>query len=96
MARVLGLWNWRRNFSNPTFICTTPIPGESDSASPSIHAYDVLLAQTRELIEACPCENGCPSCVGPAGEKSERAKEVALVILAQLCPSEPSTGPDQK
>jgi len=26
-----------------------------------------------------------------AGEKNERAKEVALAILAQLCSSEPST-----
>ncbi len=25
-------------------------------------------AQTRELIAACPCEKGCPSCVGPAGD----------------------------
>ena len=40
--------------------------------------------QTRELIAACPCENGCPSCVGPTGERGERAKEAALAILSRL------------
>jgi DEAD/DEAH box helicase domain-containing protein len=45
----------------------------------------LLLRRTRELIAACPCENGCPSCVGPAGEKSERTKEAALAILDHLC-----------
>jgi DEAD/DEAH box helicase domain-containing protein len=43
-----------------------------------------LLAKARELIAACPCENGCPSCVGPAGEQAERAKDAALAILARL------------
>ena len=43
-----------------------------------------LLAKTRELIAACPCDNGCPSCVGPVGERGERAKEAALAILQRL------------
>ena len=40
-----------------------------------------LLNRTLELISACPCENGCPSCVGPTADHSERTKEVALEIL---------------
>jgi len=28
-----------------------------------------------------PCEQGCPSCVGPAGDLAPRAKEAALAIL---------------
>ena len=43
-----------------------------------------LLRQTAELIAACGCEAGCPSCVGPAGETGERGKEVAAQILAEL------------
>jgi len=39
---------------------------------------------TRELIVACPCESGCPSCVGPVGERGEHAKEAALAILSRL------------
>jgi len=32
----------------------------------------------------CPCESGCPSCVGPVGEVGEKGKEVALVILSRV------------
>ena len=60
-------------------------PGGIGFSEPLYHSYQELLTRTRELIAACPCENGCPSCVGPAGDKSERAKEVALSILEQLC-----------
>ena len=85
-----------KEFFEPNLYVYDAYPGGIGFSEPLYHAYDALLAQTRELIEACPCENGCPSCVGPAGEKSERAKEVALAILAQLCSSKPSTGRDQE
>ena len=60
-------------------------PGGIGFSEPLYRAHDLLLRRTRELISACPCERGCPSCVGPAGEKSERTKEAALQILARLC-----------
>ena len=60
-------------------------PGGIGFSEPLYHSCQELLTRTRELIAACPCENGCPSCVGPAGDKSERAKEVALSILERLC-----------
>ncbi|MHB9146552.1 MAG: DEAD/DEAH box helicase [Symbiobacteriia bacterium] len=47
--------------------------------------YDMLgdLLQTgRELVEACPCEAGCPSCVGPANEVGPTGKAAALRLLA--------------
>jgi DEAD/DEAH box helicase domain-containing protein len=37
-----------------------------------------------ELVEACPCEHGCPSCVGPAVEVGSRAKGNAVAILIRL------------
>jgi DEAD/DEAH box helicase domain-containing protein len=40
-----------------------------------------LLARTRELIETCACDAGCPACVGPPGYVGERSKEVALAVL---------------
>jgi DEAD/DEAH box helicase domain-containing protein len=43
-----------------------------------------LLKQTRELIEGCACETGCPACVGPPGETGERGKQVALDVLRKL------------
>ena len=38
----------------------------------------------RRLIVECDCENGCPSCVGPAGNTGPLAKVAALRILALL------------
>lgn len=43
-----------------------------------------LLEGAAELLADCPCEAGCPSCVGPVGEIGERGKEAAARILAQL------------
>jgi DEAD/DEAH box helicase domain-containing protein len=40
-----------------------------------------LLAHTAELIAACGCDAGCPSCVGPLGEIGEKGKEVAAKLL---------------
>ena len=43
-----------------------------------------LLSRTRDLILECPCESGCPSCVGPLGDVGPKAKAVALEILSRL------------
>jgi DEAD/DEAH box helicase domain-containing protein len=43
-----------------------------------------LLQLTRELIEGCRCEAGCPACVGPVGEIGERGKQVAMDIVRAL------------
>jgi DEAD/DEAH box helicase domain-containing protein len=43
-----------------------------------------LVAAAAELLRACPCEAGCPSCVGPVGEVGERGKATAGRILGAL------------
>lgn len=43
-----------------------------------------LLDRCQKTITACPCREGCPSCVGPAKESGKRAKQVALHILNDL------------
>jgi DEAD/DEAH box helicase domain-containing protein len=59
-------------------------PGGIGFSEPLYRACDTLLNRTLELISACRCENGCPSCVGPTADRSERSKEVALEILGRL------------
>ena len=74
-----------KEFFEPNLYLYDAYPGGIGFSEPLYRVCDVLLTRTRELIAACPCDNGCPSCVGPAGDKSERSKEVALAILGQLC-----------
>src|SRR5438309_2121431 len=60
-------------------------PGGIGFSEPLFRTHSLLVQKTRELISACECEQGCPSCVGPAGDLAPRAKEAALAILDRLC-----------
>jgi len=53
--------------------------------SPSLFELEkTLLEHCLKTISACPCAEGCPSCVGPTKESGEEAKAVALAILNRL------------
>jgi len=53
--------------------------------SPSLFDLEKRLLETcLKTIAACPCQDGCPSCVGPTAESGEQAKEVAVDILSRL------------
>jgi len=43
-----------------------------------------ILEAMREIVETCPCDRGCPSCVGPVGDVGPYGKEVARRLLAAL------------
>ncbi len=43
-----------------------------------------LFEKTRELIDTCECESGCPACVGPVGEIGDKGKQVARQIIDRL------------
>ncbi len=84
-AVVAGDHENEKEFFEPNLYLYDAYPSGIGFSEPLYRVYDLLLRRARELIAACPCESGCPSCVGPTGEKSERAKEVALAILDRLC-----------
>ena len=53
--------------------------------SPALFELDKkLLKHCLKTINLCPCQEGCPSCVGPAGETGKQAKQVAQDILRGL------------
>ena len=43
-----------------------------------------LLQASLALVLACPCEDGCPGCVGPQVERNSPAKRAARVLLERL------------
>ena len=74
-----------QEFFEPNLYIYDAYPGGIGFSEPLYRNYTTLLERTRELISACPCQNGCPSCVGPTGNQSETTKAVALRILGDLC-----------
>lgn len=60
--------------------------------------HESLMDYTYQLVSACPCTDGCPSCIGPAGENGAGAKAETLALLAAMAPAfegrEPGTAQD--
>jgi DEAD/DEAH box helicase domain-containing protein len=51
------------------------------------HLFEILpdlLRRGLETLEACACQAGCPSCVGPVNEVGRRAKSTARSLLRAL------------
>jgi DEAD/DEAH box helicase domain-containing protein len=76
-----------KEFFEPNLYLFDAYPGGIGFSEPLYRAHAILMQRTRELIVACACAAGCPSCVGPTGDLAPRAKEAALAILARLCNS---------
>ncbi len=74
-----------KEFFEPNLYLFDAYPGGIGFSEPLFRTHALLAQKTRELIVACPCEQGCPSCVGPAGDLAPRAKEATLAILDRLC-----------
>jgi DEAD/DEAH box helicase domain-containing protein len=74
-----------KEFFEPNLYLFDAYPGGIGFSGPLFRAHDLLVQKTRGLILGCSCEDGCPSCVGPAGDLAPHAKEAALVILDRLC-----------
>ena len=65
-------------------------PGGIGFSAPLYEMHDELLAGTQKLIAECPCENGCPGCVGPIGNTGPLAKAAALKILGLITTTSPA------
>ena len=74
-----------REFFEPNLYIYDAYSGGIGFSEPLYRICGTLVSRTLELIGACPCENGCPSCVGPTANRSERTKQIALEILRRLC-----------
>jgi DEAD/DEAH box helicase domain-containing protein len=81
-----------KEFFEPNLYLYDAYPGGIGFSDPLFQSHGLLMNRTRELIMACECAQGCPSCVGPAGDLAPRAKEAALAILDRLCHSADETG----
>jgi DEAD/DEAH box helicase domain-containing protein len=70
--------------SEPNIFIYDNYPGGIGFSRPLYEMHGSLLERTHELITGCPCDSGCPSCVGPEGNTGPHAKLVAVEILERL------------
>lgn len=70
--------------NKPTIIIFDAIQGGIGLSRMAYEMIAELLPVLHSFIDQCPCKDGCPSCIGPAGEEGYGGKRETLAILDQL------------
>jgi len=65
----------------PTLYIYDAFPGGVGYARRIHQQFAEISQSAREHLHACPCEKGCPSCVGPATESGGTARQAAAWLL---------------
>ncbi len=63
-SRDLGAVVDSKNLGRTTLILYDRYPGGLGYSEQGFHHIDALLAICHEMVDGCPCTEGCPSCVG--------------------------------
>ncbi len=71
-------------FSEPSVVLYDLVPAGIGFSQKLFEMHTDLLARALELVQGCPCETGCPSCVGPGGENGMGGKGEALALMKLL------------
>jgi DEAD/DEAH box helicase domain-containing protein len=69
----------------PAVVIYDRVPAGIGFSERLFELHGQLMRGARELVAACECADGCPSCVGPAGEGGSGGKREALALLEALC-----------
>jgi len=68
----------------PAILVFDTIPAGIGLSDSLYHKHEELLQKSLELINACPCSEGCPSCVGPVAQEGIGGKIEARRLLELL------------
>ncbi len=68
----------------PTIFMYDRYPGGIGLAKEVYKKIELILNQVKSLIEFCPCEAGCPACVGASTTNSHNSKRVVLSLIHEL------------
>ncbi|MGC8855546.1 MAG: DEAD/DEAH box helicase [Anaerolineae bacterium] len=71
-------------FDAPAVVLYDQVPAGIGFSQKLFELHGELLQRARQLVSECPCQDGCPSCVGPAGENGVGGKQETLAILEWL------------
>jgi DEAD/DEAH box helicase domain-containing protein len=83
----------------PTLFLYDNYPGGIGISAPLFDTRCAIVADAQQLVNACACKHGCPSCIGPILASDEvrgyAPKQVALAVLSLLSQT-PSTAKARK
>jgi DEAD/DEAH box helicase domain-containing protein len=68
----------------PAVVIYDQVPAGIGLSQRLFEVHPDLMRRAQELVAACECADGCPSCVGPGGEAGLGGKQETLAILEQL------------
>ena len=68
----------------PGVVIYDDVPAGIGFSQKLFELHEELVQRGLELVQECECEDGCPSCVGPAGENGMGGKAETLAILREL------------
>ena len=68
----------------PGVVIYDDVPAGIGFSQKLFEVHSELMQRALELVQECKCEDGCPSCVGPAGENGVGGKAETLAILRKL------------
>lgn len=69
---------------NPTIVLFERIPAGIGFSQRLFEDHDLLIHNAHQLVTGCLCKEGCPSCVGPAGENGIGGKKESIELLKLL------------
>ncbi len=72
----------------PTLFIYDSVPAGIGLSERLYRGQAQVLQAALEQVEACPCEFGCPSCIGPVGETDQAAKANTKALLRYLVEAE--------
>ncbi|MEA4959123.1 MAG: DEAD/DEAH box helicase [Anaerolineaceae bacterium] len=65
----------------PTILVYDSAPGGMGLSQKLYETHGAWIRHAAEMITECPCQDGCPACVGPIGEEGFGGKVEALALL---------------
>lgn len=69
----------------PTLYLYDNFPGGIGFSATVYDLFGDILGRTLHLLQACGCQDGCPSCVGPPSEVGSNSRRVATALAQRLC-----------
>ena len=65
----------------PTIFFYDRYPGGIGLSEKIYDGIETILKETRNMVSGCPCEQGCPSCIGCRRHSKKQLKRIATVII---------------